>query len=457
MTVVPGPPPLDPPAITRRTPRAVLRLAGAFVVLTLATRAPGLGRPDILVFDELYYALQARDIATGGVERGHTVHPPLATWMIAAGVRVLGFDPVGWRIVPLVAGALLVALTVLAAGRLTASCAAAAVAGLVVLTDGLAFTTGRLALLDGLLALFTTVAAGAMLASAGRPLDDALRRRATIVTAGALGAGLACKWSAAALLPVALILFCGLVTGTWPPGPVRRRLLGRTVFTLLVLPAAVYATTYVPTVIAFDSSGVRREVCGGEPACATSLIDRLAAIATDHRHVLEFHRELEPQNRFAASGLTWVAQTRPTGMLLTVCDGTADPVCQGAADGTARRIIAVGNPIVWVLGTGAVLLTAGRALRRRSAVDGTLAACVAALWLPWMIGGRAGYAFYGVTVIPLLAIALARVGSDLPVRVRRPAAVALAVIAIAGFVVLVPVWTGRPTSPGYPFGWFDSL
>ncbi len=426
-------------------------------VATGASRMFGLGRPDVLVFDELYYAIQAREIAYGGVERGHTVHPPLGKWLLAAGVRALGFDSIGWRIVPLLAGAMLAAITVVVAWRITESLMAAGVAGLLVATDGIAYTTGRLALLDGLLAVFATLAVGALLSSAARPLDDRVRRRATWTAAVALGAGLATKWSAAPLTVVALVVFCGLVTGIWPPGPERRRQLRRTVVTLLAVPAGIYLVSYVPTVLAFENSGVRREVCAGAETCDTSLPGRATAIVRDHRRILEFHRSLDPRNRFAASGLTWITQSHPTGLLLSTCDGSGDPVCGSVEDGSVRRIIAVGNPVIWLAGFGSAATVAVAGLRRRDVVDLTLAGCIAALWLPWVIGGRPGYAFYGVTLIPLLAIALARTAVRLPRRWRHLTLASAVVVAIAGFAVLVPVWSAWSTDPGYPFGWFTEL
>ena len=52
------------------------------------TRLPRLGRPRSMVFDEVYYALDAADLLRHGVESS-PAHPPLAKWFIAAGIRVV--------------------------------------------------------------------------------------------------------------------------------------------------------------------------------------------------------------------------------------------------------------------------------------------------------------------------------------------------------------------------------
>ncbi|MGH9188262.1 MAG: phospholipid carrier-dependent glycosyltransferase, partial [Acidimicrobiales bacterium] len=128
----------------------------ALVAATAATRLPNLGRPRVLVFDEVYYALDAADLLRRGVEQGPVVQPPLGKWLIAAGVRVAGFTPTGWRLAAVVAGCLTVLATYIAARQVVAGRGLAALAGGLVALDGIAFTTGRVALLDGFVALFLT-------------------------------------------------------------------------------------------------------------------------------------------------------------------------------------------------------------------------------------------------------------------------------------------------------------
>ena len=57
----------------------------ALVGLVRVTRLPRLGRPRAMVFDEVYYALDAADLLRHGVESS-PAHPPLAKWFIAAGM-----------------------------------------------------------------------------------------------------------------------------------------------------------------------------------------------------------------------------------------------------------------------------------------------------------------------------------------------------------------------------------
>lgn len=464
-TAAPAPlpaPPNIPPALDRRLPLPARLLAAGAGLATFATRLPGLDRPRVLVFDEVYYASQGLEIATSGVEQGRTVHPPLAKWLIGAGIRVFGFDSFGWRIVPLLAGVIVVMATVVAAYRLFDRLWLAGLAGLIVMTDGIAFTTGRLALLDGILAAFTTLALAVLATAISRPLDVPLRRRATLASAVLLGCAVACKWSAAPLIGVAGLVLGVLVWRSSPAGPERRRSLRQLTGVLIGVPLAVYMVTYVPTLINFDDSAIGRDACATRHLCDPSLGTKIIEIVRDHRDVLDFHRTLQPTNRYAHTATSWVFQTEPVGLLKTHCP-SADPVCSSGVQTSVRRIIGIGNPIIWALGTLALALCVIVALRRMHLGLGLIAAWAGALWLPWIIvprlpfsplrlpfeAARPGYTFYAAPLVPVLALGLAFAVNEFRGRWRVGIGATIATIALLGSMVLYPVWTAHPTSPSY--------
>ena len=90
------------------------RLDTALLVLVTAVAAAirlwGLGTPDQLVFDEIFYAQNACLLAAtpdvcGIAAPVSAAHPPLGQWLIAAGIAIFGYDPFGWRVASAVAGA----------------------------------------------------------------------------------------------------------------------------------------------------------------------------------------------------------------------------------------------------------------------------------------------------------------------------------------------------------------
>lgn len=413
---VPDTPPVGAPA--RGLPVGMWWIAAGAGVAALISRGVRLGTPDVLVFDELFYATQALEIAQAGVEHGHTVHPPVAKWMIAGGIRLVGFSPLGWRLVPWLAGAAVAALTAVAAARATSSRLLAAVAALVVLTDGIAVTTGRLALLDGIAALFATGAFALLVGVAARPLDVALLRRTAWPIGLLFGLAVGSKWS---VLPVWLVSAALVV---WLARSAGMERAGRLVVPLGLVPLAVYAASFVPTVVNYDDSAVARAACADGITCATGPVAAVRGVVHDHLEVLRFHTELEPTNRYAVSSWNWIVQTQPTELFV---DGD-------------RRLTAIANPVVWLVGTVAMAWCAWWGFTRRRPVPLVIGAWWLAWWAPWAIGQRPGYSFYAAPLVPVLAVGLVSAIAALPARWRHPATGALVTVCVVGAIVLAPRW-----------------
>lgn len=394
-------------------------LAVAMSAVALVSRGIRLSHPDVLVFDEAYYALNGFDVATHGVEQANAVHPPLAKWLIAAGLRLFGFTPFGWRVAALLAGAVVVGATVVAAYVFTESRRLATLAGLVVLTDGISVITGRTALLDGFVAMFATIALAAMCVLLRHPLRVRSAGAAAWVLALSSGAAMACKWSAA---PVWLV---GAAVAGWAADTARQPI-GRRMVLALVVPLLVYGATYVPTAVNYRGSAVQRVACAVDGNCDTGFTDRLSGLATFHVEVLRYHRSLTPTNKYAVSSTNWWLQTEPTELY---------------RDGD-ERIVMAANPVMWITGGAALLGCVAMAIRRRSAAAALMSLIALCWWLPWAVGSRPGYSFYAAPMVPALAVAIAACVRAMPTPWRWRVAVTVAVISASGAAALWPRWTG---------------
>ncbi len=143
--------------------RVAVLLPVLLVVVAGVIRLYRLGHPERIIFDETYYVNDARWMLDHGVEEGFAVHPPVGKWLIAAGIRAFGDNPWGWRTPGVIAGILVVLLTYLIAVRLVGWRGAAALAGLLVAVDGLAFVQSRTAMLDVFLGFFVALGAWLLL------------------------------------------------------------------------------------------------------------------------------------------------------------------------------------------------------------------------------------------------------------------------------------------------------
>ena len=118
-----------------------------------------------------------------------------------------------------------------------------------------------------------------------------------------------------------------------------------------------------------------------------------------------------------------------------------------ASDGTVHHIMALGNPALWWPFVAAFPTVVALALRRWEArlVLGFLLA----LYVPWLVVGRALFLFYMTPVVPFMALGLVLAVHSLPGRVRGTVAVAGAAAAVMGAALWTPVWIGHGVSASW--------
>jgi len=169
------------------------RLRGWVVTLVLTViggivRLQNLGVPTDKgspVFDEKHYVPQAWQVLrNGGYEDNYgyelVVHPPLAKQLIAIGEWLFGYNGWGWRIMPALAGTLIIFLTIRIARRLTRSTLLGGIAGILVISDGVLHLQSRMGMLDIFIALFVLAAFSCLLVDR----DQVRTRLATAVREG---------------------------------------------------------------------------------------------------------------------------------------------------------------------------------------------------------------------------------------------------------------------------------
>ncbi len=398
--------------------RGLLAVLGALLLFTLITRLPGLGQPEVFVFDEIYYANDALDIVTDGVETTPVVHPAGGKVMLALGIRVLGFNSVGWRAVPLIAGVAVVLLTAVVVWRRSVTWQLAALAGLLVAVDGVAFWMGRLAMLDGLLALFIVLMVLLLV-----PVEERSLSPPELVLLGVvLGIALAIKWTALLVVPVGV-----LAVGWAAHRDTRLRDAAVAVTIVGVAMVGSYAALHAGWIANAD----RSPACV-EDECPGDVAGRVGNLFAYQSDKIGFHAELEPENRYAVAPWKW--WTEPT-VLFEGCDQDG-PEAPGACDVTSR-LVALSNPLLWI--AAAVGLVAMAVQRRFTPFVWICMSTAVLLLLPWLITGRGAYSFYAAPVVPVLAILVseALAGEEVRPAARIAAGSALGLFSIVFFMLFV--------------------
>jgi dolichyl-phosphate-mannose--protein O-mannosyl transferase len=413
-------------------------------VIALIVRWVGLGHPGSIVFDEHYaqdaclYAFGAGSVCPNAVEVG-SVHPPLAKWLIAAPIRVFGYQPVAWRLAPLAAGTLSVAALYLLTRRLSRSTIAASLAAGLLAFDFLHYVLSRTAMLDIFVLLFGTLsvlfivydsdrAAGGGL-TADTSLARRIGRRRWLVAAGiAGGAAVASKWSgayvygAAVLLAVAHAVARHRARGSQPSATAEDGVL--LLGCLVVLPLVVYAASYTERLHASVLAW---------PWTRDSWVH---AFVEQHHTMLEHHTGPLYVHPYTSPAWSWPLIKRPVLFHFR-------PTSTGY-----QEILAIGSPVAWWTALLAMAATAWHAVRARRLQTASSVAIIgfAAAYLPWfVITRREAFLYYFLPATPFMYLAVADVVARMKSRsIALIASIVLMLGTIGMFTFFWPVLAGRP-------------
>lgn len=310
-------------------------VALAFLVLA----AVRLTIPSSLYFDEVHYVPAAREMLEGGKYLNQE-HPLLGKQLIALAMAVFGDTALGWRIVPLIAGALGLFATMRAMWFASQSRFATIAFGLLMASGFFLFVQSRIAMLDIVMMSALSVAAWQFAGSIREPETGRWR---LALTGLALGLAMASKWNAVplAILPGIAFLVARiaahrrrLVTSTRGI-PVPGISLWEAGIWLGALPLAVYFATFLP---AWNLQG--------SPLPALGLVGM-------QEHMIALQSQVFKAHPYQSNPAEWIMNWRAIWYLY-------DPV-----DGAQRGIMLIGNPLTMLLGLPALFWCLLSGLRDR--------------------------------------------------------------------------------------------
>lgn len=301
-----------------------LALACLFVILC-GIRLTALSAP---YFDEVHYLPAAREILDGG-DYINREHPLLGKTIMAAGIGLFGDGPLGWRIFPLLAGAITLVASMRAMWHATRTRFATLAFGVLLASGFMLLVQSRIAMLDIFMVSFLSLAAWQFSSAIRRPEQGRWRLAATGVF---LGLAMGAKWSA---IPVAVLPGLTFFVARVSAG--RRRVLtsqrgipvpGISLLEAFVwlglVPLAVYAATFAPGYFLAENTLSR---------------DGLVAM---HHEMLALQTQILAPHAYQSSWPEWVMNTRAIWYFF-------DPV-----DEIQRGVMVFGNPLTMLLGLPAL-------------------------------------------------------------------------------------------------------
>jgi len=432
-----------------RTDTAAISLVTA---VAGAIRGIHLSMPSVIVGDELFYAREAciyvyQSKETCGIPLDAvSPHPPLGKLLISLGVRALGWESLGWRIVVMLAGTASVALLYLLARRLLGSTRGATFAASLLAIDFLHFVHSRIAMVDIFLPLFITASFLFVVIDRDHVATRARGRRLGafsrpwLLAAGfAAGAAIATKWvGLGALAGVAVLSLIFMLQHQSSEGlymrvqGALRREWPAMVLALIVAPSLVYVLSYTP------------RIDGSVFALPWARGSWVRTFAREQREMLNFHFYsgqiywVGKTNIFVSPAWSWPLVKRPESLYWHE---------RGDEHG---RIMFIGNPLVW--GTSiAALVYLGLQLARRRRNDAAVVALtgIAVLYLPFLLvsGVRSAPFLHDMLPsVPFMCLALAAVAVGWKNPLSRWIVLGYATAVVALFAFFYPILTGAPLS-----------
>jgi dolichyl-phosphate-mannose-protein mannosyltransferase len=415
-----------------------------------------LSRPEFIYSDELFYAREGciyvynSQLTCGIPLDAVSPHPPLGKWLISLGIRVFGWEPLGWRVAGLVAGTVTVALLYLLARRLLGSTWGATFTAGLLAIDFLHFVQSRIAMLDVYVTLFSVASFLFVVIDRDRLTDrgpevrgrgfGALWRPWLLAAGLATGAAIATKWvGLGGLLGVAAL------SSVWAlarPSAGRfytkfQRALKREwpamVLAFVVAPSLVYIVSYAP------------RIEGSAFALPWSHGSWIRNFASVQREMLNFHRHSKEilyvgkTNAYVSPAWSWPLIKRPMVYYSN----------EPAGDGH-ERITAMGSPLVWWTSLTALAYLGLQVVRRRRN-DAAVVVLTgfAALYVPSLLMSSvrpATFVYYMLPSVPFMCLALATVAVGWIHSFPRWIVVGFLVVAVVLFAFFYPVLAGVPLS-----------
>ncbi len=462
----PGPDPSGPPTPSVRD-RMIPPMRGkvlwgwigplAVTLLGGILRFIGLDKPNVIAFDETYYAKDGFSLITWLVERtpikeadkailagntdiwqqctpqnaaecaSYVVHPPLGKWMIGVGEWLFGMTPFGWRFAAAVVGTLSILILARVARRMTRSTLLGCFAGLLLALDGLHFVLSRTALLDIFLMFWVLAGFACLVVDRDRarerlvdwyetsplsPQGPSLGLRPWRIAAGVcLGAAMGVKWSGLAFAVAFALMSLLWDFGARRAAGVRHPYLGamsKDVPTGLVAFAVVPFVTYMATWTGWFATALGY---GRNWDQATSsgpfyfVLDSARSWVQYQWQVFTFHNGLETSHPYRSEPWSWPLLLRPVAFHYEGKQGA----CTGGAD-CSEAVLGVGTPVIWFGALAALVALIVWYVSTRVWRAGAVLLAYAVGWLPWfyfaIAANRTMFLFYAIPMVPFMVLAI---------------------------------------------------
>lgn len=366
------------------------------------------------VFDEKHYVSQAKEMLTnGGMEYnpnyGLIVHPPLGKWLLSIGEMIFGYTPLGWRIMPILAGVITVIATCIIIQKITKSYYLTLLASVLLNIEGVSLIMSRVGMLDAFVEMFVALIAMSATFYAYDEFNKKPLRKSYWLFATGIFGGL---MMATKISGVYYMAFCGitlvfatLIISKNVRDTLKSIIMG--LFYFVFVPLSVFLMSYIPW-FSNENSVYRHAGESGSFELSDKLPASLQNFYYYYHGILNFHTKLETaQSQFhpyESKPWEWAIAARPMQFL------TQKDVFDSLFDDSGEKvseIVLFANPIIWYLLLPISIISLIMVILRKDLRWLIVLGGMISGWIPWIIiNERQMYLFYVTTIAPFLIIGI---------------------------------------------------
>ncbi len=388
------------------------------------------------IWDEYYYVTTAYQF-NHHLPALIKVHPPLGMYLISVGMKVFGENPFGWRIVPDLAGILLVVLVYVFTKKLFLSRSSAVIASILLSVDFMHFMITRMASLESTLAFFAILSIFFLYCYAearrnGESFNATLRY--LLPCALSIALAISVKWSALySLMTILLVItYFEFVYAYRDSLQVKLITILNICALFILLPVSLYFSCYYPTVF--------------YPFSKNSGINNFWSFVSSLQPVMyQFHTHMVnhvPNGGGDSMWWQWPLIIQPQ-LVYRWLDTRSNLSSIG---------LLMGNPLIWWLFYPSLLLMLIHVLKVRKFMPLFLLSATLLQFLPYALFGRVSYIYYfyisSVFGIMMLGYLLSQ-ALQLKNKRLNYLTVGYVIACILLFVVFYPLLSGLLVDRGY--------
>lgn len=359
-----------------------------------------LSQPSKFYFDEIYHAFTAGQMLNGNTaswEWWHKplpgvayewTHPPLAKFFMVLGMKILGENPIGWRIPGAVLGTATVFLVYLLAKEFFKKEKVSLLAAGLFSLSGLALTMSRIGMNDIYFLFFSLLTIYLFI------------KDRYFLSSIFLGMALSAKWTSIFILPMLFVL---LILENKP--------LSKKLLYFLINPALLYLLFYTPFFL-------------------THSTEQFIEL---QKQMYWYHTRLVATHPYSSSFWSWPLMLRPVWVFL------------GNKDLLTSKIFIMDNPILYWISFIALIKAFLTIIFNQNKKNVLLLFLWGSFFIPWAFSPRIMFFYHYLPALPFATIITAGVLDQ----VKQKIAISCLLLIFVSFFFFLPHFIGIPISPFY--------